>query len=165
MLPLAQASAYVASAPKSNRVGQAYWAAMADVQAHGSQPVPPHLLPAPVARMKSHGIGVGYRYPHDYEGADVAQQYLPDLLAGRRYYVPTDQGMERLIGERLERLAAARDAGGPRTARRGTPSVDSMRVAGAVMRGRQRPTGPKSPVDDAAATLPPERPAGGETPG
>ena len=44
--------------------------------------------------MKRHGIGVGYRYPHDYEGADVDQQYLPDELADRRYYLPTDQGYE-----------------------------------------------------------------------
>jgi len=159
---LAQAAAYVASAPKSNRIGQAYWAAMADVQAHGSQPVPPHLLPAPVARMKSHGIGVGYRYPHDYDGADVAQQYLPDLLAGRRYYVPTDQGMERLIGERLERLAMGRDAGAPRTARRGAPPVDSMRVAGAVMRGRQRSAAPTTPAEDVAAA--PLEPSRGEGP-
>ena len=98
---LAQAAAYVASAPKSNRVGKAYFAAVADVQSHGSQPVPPHLLNAGHPRMKTHGIGVGYRYPHDYEGADVEQQYLPDLLRDRRYYTPSDQGMERLIGERL----------------------------------------------------------------
>ena len=61
--------------------------------------------------MKTHGIGVGYEYPHDYEGADVEQQYLPDLLRDRRYYVPSDQGMERLIGERLERLREARATG------------------------------------------------------
>ena len=106
---LAQAVAYVASAPKSNRAGKAYFAALADVQSHGSQPVPPHLLNAPVARMKSHGIGVGYRYPHDYPGADVEQQYLPDLLRERRYYSPSGEGMERLIAERLERLRAARE--------------------------------------------------------
>jgi len=107
---LAQAAAYVASAPKSNRVGKAYFAAVADVQAHGSQAVPPHLLNAGHPRMKTHGIGVGYKYPHDYEGADVEQQYLPDLLRDRRYYEPSDQGMERLIGERLERLRDARAA-------------------------------------------------------
>ena len=50
--------------------------------------------------MRAHGIGVGYRYPHDYESADVAQQYLPDALAERRYYVPADQGLEPRIGER-----------------------------------------------------------------
>jgi putative ATPase len=127
----------VASAPKSNRVGQAYWAAMADVLAHGSQPVPPHLLNAPVARMKSHGIGVGYRYPHDYEGADVDQQYLPDLLAGRTYYVPTGEGMERLIGERLGRIREGRAAGSPRKTRSTGPHVDHMRVARDVTKARE----------------------------
>jgi putative ATPase len=134
---LAQAAAYVASAPKTNRVGQAYWAAMADVLAHGSQPVPPHLLNAPIARMRSHGIGVGYKFPHDYEGADVDQQYLPDLLAERRYYVPTEEGMERLIGERLERLREARASGAPRNARSKGPAVDSMQVARGVTKARE----------------------------
>jgi putative ATPase len=138
---LAQAACYVAVAPKSNRAGQAYWAAMADVQQHGSQAVPPHLLNASHARMRSHGIGVGYRYPHDYEGADVEQQYLPDLLAGKRYYQPTDQGMERQIADRLERLRLGREdaraTGGPKKSRERGPSVDSMKVAGRVMRDRQ----------------------------
>jgi putative ATPase len=148
---LAQAAAYVAAAPKSNRVGQAYWAAMADVQAHGSQPVPAHLLPASHPRMKSHGIGVGYRLPHDYEGADVEQQYLPELLRDRRYYRPTDQGMERLIGERLDRLAEARASGTTRRDRSGAPQVDSMRVASGVMRARQRSAVPaEGPQSDAA---------------
>jgi putative ATPase len=139
---LAQATAYVASAPKSNRVGSAYWAAMADVQAHGSQPVPPHLLPAAIPAMRRHGIGVGYRYPHDYPDADVEQQYLPEILADRRYYVPSDQGMETQIGARLERLKdareAARAAGGPRPAppARGAPRKDPMRVADRVMKTR-----------------------------
>ena len=141
---LAHAACYVAVAPKSNRAGQAYWAAMADVQQHGSQAVPPHLLNAPVARMRSHGIGVGYRLPHDYDGGDVAQQYLPDLLATRRYYRPTDQGMERQIGDRLERLRSDREeqaaSGGPRRAREPGPVVDSMKVASQVMRARQAVT-------------------------
>ena len=133
----AQAAAYVASAPKSNRVGSAYWAAMADVLAHGSLPVPPHVLNAPIARMKSHGIGVGYRFPHDYEGGDVDQQYLPDLLADRTYYVPTGEGMERLIGERLERIRAARSAGPARRTRATGASVDPMRVARGVTKARE----------------------------
>ena len=120
---LAQAASYVALAPKSDRAGRAYWAAVADVREHGSQPVPPHLLNAPVARMRHHGIGVGYRLPHDYPGGDVEQQYLPDKLVGRRYYEPTDQGMERQIADRMARLADARAAadrsGGPRRSRRG----------------------------------------------
>jgi len=133
---LAQAAAYVASAPKSNRVGQAYWAAMADVLSHGSQPVPPHLMNAPVARMRAHGIGVGYRLPHDFEGGDVDQRYLPDALADRRYYVPTGEGMERLIGERLERIREARASGPARRARDAGPAVDHMRVARAVTSAR-----------------------------
>src|SRR5262249_27668722 len=65
---LAQAAAYIATAPKSNRAGAAYWAAVADVVDRGSLPVPLHLRNAGDRRMKHHGIGVGYRYPHDYEG-------------------------------------------------------------------------------------------------
>ena len=109
---LAQAASYIASAPKSNRAGAAYWSAVADVQEHGSLPVPMHLRNAPVRRMRSHGIGVGYKYPHDFPGADVDQQYLPDRLAGRRYYDPSEQGMEKQIGERLERLREERKRAG-----------------------------------------------------
>ncbi len=138
---LAQATAYVASAPKSNRVGVAYWAAVADVQAHGSLPVPGHLLPAAVPAMRAHGIGVGYRMPHDYPGADIEQQYLPDALRERRYYQPSEQGMEGQIGARLERLAeeraVARAAGGARTAPRGrTREGEAMKASGKVMRQR-----------------------------
>jgi putative ATPase len=158
---LAQAACYVAVAPKSNRAGQAYWAAMADVQQHGSQAVPPHLLNASHARMRSHGIGVGYRYPHDHEGADVEQQYLPDLLVAKRYYQPTDQGMERQIAERLERLRlgreGARASGGPTKARERGPQIDSMKVAGRVMHDRQAGSKGKGP---AASTGAPEAEAG-----
>jgi putative ATPase len=109
---LAQAVVYVATAPKSNRSGQAYWRAVADVQEHGSQPVPKHLQNAPHRRMRSHGIGVGYQLPHDFEGADVEQQYLPDALVGRRYYEPSEQGWEQRIRERMEALMEARRARG-----------------------------------------------------
>jgi putative ATPase len=107
---LAQATTYIATAPKSNRSGQAYWSAAGDVEAHGSLAVPLHLRQAPNPRMKHHGIGVGYRYPHDFEGADVDQRYLPEALDGRRYYLPTDQGYESTISERMARRAAARSA-------------------------------------------------------
>src|SRR3972149_715533 len=90
----AQAPPSLASAPKSNRAGLAYWAAMADVLDRGSLPVPLHLRNAPARGMRTHGIGVGYRYPHDYDGADVAQQYLPDGLSERRYYTPSGEGLE-----------------------------------------------------------------------
>jgi putative ATPase len=107
---LAQATSYIATAPKSNRAGAAYWAAAGDVETHGSLPVPLHLRSAGNPRMKHHGIGVGYRYPHDFEGADVDQRYLPDALDGRQYYLPTDQGYEVTITERMARRAAARAA-------------------------------------------------------
>jgi len=60
--------------------------------------------------MKHHGIGVGYRSPHDFDGADIDQRYLPEALDGRRYYLPTDQGYESTISERMARRAAARAA-------------------------------------------------------
>ncbi len=111
---LAQATVYLATAPKSNRSGAAYWLAMEDVREHGSLPVPKHLLNAPHRRMKSHGIGVGYRNPHDYEGADVDQQGLPDALEGRRYYDPSERGWEARIRERMDRLQADRKQGSRR---------------------------------------------------
>jgi len=106
---LAQAAAYVASAPKSNRAGGAYFSALADVEEKGRLPVPLHLRPAAHRRLtREYGYGKGYLYPHDYEGADVEQQYLPDALAGKVYYEPSDEGLEKQIGERLERLRRAR---------------------------------------------------------
>ena len=116
---LAQATAYIAAAPKSNRAGSAYWAAMADVPAHGSLPVPNHLRSATWREKRDFGTGKGYVFPHDYEGADVEQQYLPDLLAQqeRVYYQPSDHGYEKNIGDRMEARRARREddnrLGGP----------------------------------------------------
>jgi putative ATPase len=107
---LAQAATYIATAPKSDRSGSAYWAAAGDVEARGSLPVPLHLRTAGDRRMKHHGIGVGYKNPHEFEGADVDQRYLPDELDGKRYYLPTDQGYESTISERMARREAARSA-------------------------------------------------------
>ena len=98
---LAEATVMLAVTTKSNAVGQGYFAAMADVLAHGSLAVPAHLRSGGAARRK-------YKYPHAFEGDDVAQQYLPDKLAGNRYYFPGDQGAEIKIGERLARLTEAR---------------------------------------------------------
>jgi putative ATPase len=108
---LAQAVVYLATAPKSNRSGQAYWRAVEDVRQHGSLPVPKHLQNAPHRGMRHHGIGVGYKLPHDYEGGDVEQQYLPDDLADRRYYQPSEQGWEARIRERMDSLEEARKRG------------------------------------------------------
>ncbi len=133
---LAQATILLSAMPKSNSVGTAYFAALDDVLKHGSLPVPLHLRSAGMPQMKHHGFGVGYRYPHDYEGHDIDQQYLPDEIAGRRYYRPSDQGLERQLGERLERLRAARAEGPPKRRRNG-PTVDAMRTASQAMRLRE----------------------------
>ena len=129
---LAQATTYIATAPKSNRSGSAYWAAAGDVAERGSLPVPFHLRNAANPRMKHHGIGVGYRYPHDFEGADVDQQYLPDALVERRYYLPTDQGYESTISERMGRRAAARAAAreAGRTPRNPFPTPETAKGGG-----------------------------------
>jgi putative ATPase len=117
---------------KSNAVGRGYFAAMADVLGKGSLPVPSHLRSSGVGRRN-------YRYPHEFEGDDVAQQYLPDGLEGRRYYFPGDQGAEVRIGERLERLAAARREA-PRRKRpvEGRPAADPMATGSEGMRRRQQ---------------------------
>ena len=90
---LAQATVYLATAPKSVRSGAAYFAAVGDVESQGSLPVPNHLRNAPDRRLKQHGIGIGYRYPPDYEGSDVDQQYLPDALPDRRYFHALECGL------------------------------------------------------------------------
>jgi putative ATPase len=106
---LAQAAAYVASAPKSNRTGAAYFAALAEVEEHGRLPVPLHLRPSAHRRLaREQGYGKGYLYPHDFDDADVDQQYLPDDLVGRVFYEPSDEGLELKIGERLQRLRRQR---------------------------------------------------------
>jgi putative ATPase len=136
---LAQAATYVASAPKSNRAGLAYFAAAGDVDARGALPVPLHLRNAANPRMKHHGIGVGYRFPHDFEGADVEQRYLPEELGNRRYYLPTDQGYEATIGERMARRAAAREAAreAGRTPRSKIPGPETRGGAGGILGTRE----------------------------
>jgi len=137
---LAQAVTYIATAPKSNRSGQAYWAAVSDVESSGALPVPLHLRNAAHRGMKQHGIGVGYRYSHDFEGADVEQQYLPDALAARRYYLPTDQGYEATLAARMaaraEARAAAKAAGRTPRSRLPAPEVDHG-AGGSLMKTRE----------------------------
>jgi putative ATPase len=131
---LAQATTYIATAPKSNRSGSAFFAAAGDVEARGSLPVPLHLRNAGHRGMKQHGIGVGYRYPHDFEGADVDQRYLPDELADRRYYLPTDHGYEATIAQRMAARAETRAAGRPRRDPNPKPDVAGR---GDLMRTRE----------------------------
>jgi putative ATPase len=100
-LALAQAAAYLAIAPKSNALYRAYKAVQADVAQTRNDPVPLHLRNAPTGLMKGLGYGKGYQYAHDSAGAVVAQDHLPDNLKNRRYYEPTDRGVEARIGQRL----------------------------------------------------------------
>ena len=104
-IPLAQAATYLATAPKSNASYAAMQAALGDVKQHGPLPVPLHLRNAPTRLMKDLGYSKGYQYAHDQAGAVVDQQHLPDALADRRYYRPSDRGHERTIRERMDRTA------------------------------------------------------------
>ena len=105
LYPIAHACLYLASCPKSNSVGKAFKAARADVAEHGALPVPKKLRNAVTTLMKHEGYGQGYQYPHDLEGGYVpGETYLPAALNERRYYEPSDQGLERSIAERLSRL-------------------------------------------------------------
>jgi putative ATPase len=103
-LVLAEAVVHLATAPKSNAAYLGINAALADVRAGRIGTVPPHLRDAHYAGAKQAGHGDGYRYAHDWPHGVAPQQYLPDVLAGSRYYDPSDRGYERQVSERLERI-------------------------------------------------------------
>src|SRR6185369_3998847 len=100
-LALAQCCVYLATAPKSNAVYAGFGAAMKEVEASGSLPPPLVIRNAPTPLMKDLGYGSGYQYAHDEEGGISDQQHLPDELAGRRFYEPTDRGYEAGVRERM----------------------------------------------------------------
>ena len=101
-LVLAQAALAVATAPKSNAVTVGIDRALADVRAGRGGPVPAHLRDAHYPGAQALGHGAGYLYPHDFPHAVAAQSYLPDSLAGARYYEPTANGFEKRLSSRLE---------------------------------------------------------------
>ena len=106
-LNLAQAIVYLATAPKSNRVALAIWAAREDVRKGVFSEVPAHLRDGHYQAAKEFGHGVGYIYPHDDPSGWVSQQYLPDQAKGSisrqtSYYTPSDHGLEAEIAERIE---------------------------------------------------------------
>ncbi len=104
-LAIAQAVVYMACAPKSNAVYAAFGSAMDDAKKHGSLDVPLHLRNAPTRLMKELGYSKGYRYAHDEPEAYAAgENYFPDELGRRQYYVPTDHGLEGKIAEKLAHL-------------------------------------------------------------
>ncbi len=104
-LVIAHAVIYLACAPKSNAVYNAFNQAHSDVQGGASLEVPPHLRNAPTALMKTLDYGAEYRYAHDEPGAYAAgENYFPPQLQDTRYYFPTDQGLEQKIREKLDYL-------------------------------------------------------------
>jgi putative ATPase len=106
-LALAQAAVYLACAAKSNAVYLAWNAALSDVRGSGSLEVPAHLRNAPTRLLRELGHGRAYRYAHDEPEAYAAgETYFPESLGERRYYQPTDRGLEIRIREKLERLRA-----------------------------------------------------------
>jgi len=101
-LALAQAVVYLATAPKSNSLYQAYSAVQRDIEQSRNDPVPLHLRNPVTDLMRRSGYGKGYQYAHDHPGHFARQENLPASLEGKRYYRPGDQGYEREIAERLK---------------------------------------------------------------
>ncbi|KPW00703.1 MULTISPECIES: replication-associated recombination protein A [unclassified Pseudoalteromonas] len=102
---IAQATIYLASAPKSNAVYMAFNQAMQDAKNEPSHPVPEHLRNAPTSLMKDLGYGAEYRYAHNEEGAFAAgEKYFPEAIHDRQYYFPTDRGLEQKIKQKLDYL-------------------------------------------------------------
>jgi putative ATPase len=112
VLPMTQAVVYLACAPKSNTALTAYAAARSAVREHGPLPVPLELRNAATELTKQMGYGKNYKYPHDFDGAYVAANYLPEQLVGRRFYEPSDSGVERDIKARLAQLRGDIDGDG-----------------------------------------------------
>ena len=107
---LAQAVIYLSAAPKSNAAYVAYGRAARDATRDVASPVPLHLRNAPTRLMKDLGYGEGYRYAHDAAEGVAEMSCLPEHLEGRRYYEPTDRGIEARIKEALERERTLRQA-------------------------------------------------------
>ena len=101
-LALAQAVVYLATAPKSNSVYVAMGKVKKAIGDTGALPVPFHIRNAPTRLMKDLGYGDGYQYAHDYQDAFVAQNYLPEPLQSKRFYLPSNRGYEKTIQQRME---------------------------------------------------------------
>ncbi len=105
-IPLAQAATYLAGAPKSNASYLAVNEAMQLVEEEEARPVPRHLKDSSYRGAERLGHGKDYRYPHNYPGHYIEQDYLPPGLTGKKMYRPTDQGREKLIKQYLEKIKA-----------------------------------------------------------
>ena len=104
-LAIIEAVIYLALAPKSNSLYTTYKKVKSDVEGYGSLPVPYHIRNAPTRLMKEIGYGRGYKYAHDYRGAVVSQNHLPDRLLSKKYYSPTNRGFEKELLERLKKIS------------------------------------------------------------
>ncbi|MDR1004783.1 MAG: replication-associated recombination protein A, partial [Prevotellaceae bacterium] len=104
-IPLAEATIYLATSPKSNSAYLAIDSTLELVRETGNLPVPLHLRNAPTKLMKQLGYGDNYKYAHDYPGHFVQQQYLPDQLKDRRLWFPQDNPAEQKHAERMQQLA------------------------------------------------------------
>ena len=100
-IPLAEATVYLATAPKSNSAYVALKQALEDVRRGPNEPVPMHLRNAVTPLMKDQGYGKGYKYSHDYPGHFAPMENLPLSLKDRRYYQPSDKGYEKNVSQRL----------------------------------------------------------------
>ena len=101
-LALAEATIYLATAPKSNRAYVAFGEAQAAAEKHPAEAVPLHIRNAPTGLMKQLGYGTGYQYAFDSEHAYLPQEYLPESLRGSTWYKPSDSGYEKTVHERME---------------------------------------------------------------
>jgi putative ATPase len=110
-LALMEAAVYLASAPKSNTLYLAEKAVKEEIRTSGPLPVPLHIRNAPTGLMKKLGYSRGYLYPHNYPGAWVAQEYLPEEIKSRIFYTPTNRGMEKEIGRRMQKSAKPNSPG------------------------------------------------------
>jgi putative ATPase len=109
-IPLAQATTYLASTPKSNAAYAGINAALADVRRENTPEVPMHLRNAVTGLMKEEGYGSGYRYAHSDEPEGMNDRYLPEEISDRVYYEPKQSGTEAEIKERLERWRKRRES-------------------------------------------------------
>ena len=107
-LALAQATIYLATAPKSNGAYVAYKAAMRAAKEHGSLAPPKHILKAPTKLMEAEGYGAGYDYDHNSEDGFSGQNYFPDGMTRQQFYDPPERGFEREVRKRLDYWAALR---------------------------------------------------------
>lgn len=101
-LPIAQAIIFICESPKSNSVVMAVDSAFEDSALYKDEPVPIHLRDTSYRGASKYGNGVGYKYPHDYSGHYVEQEYMPLSVRGKRYYIPSEQGTEARIKQRQQ---------------------------------------------------------------